>query len=178
MNQELTVLYITAASIGFLHTIFGPDHYLPFIVMSRARNWSLPKTGLITFLCGIGHIMSSILLGAVGIILGIGVTKLEAFEGFRDSWLDRWSRVEFADVPIGLPAADYDGKQYSAIVYGRGPLFIDALAEKMGQEVFNNFLRDYYESNKWGIGTASNFRELAENYCDCDLTALFEEWVY
>jgi len=106
------------------------------------------------------------------------VYGIEAFEGFRDSWLDRWSRVEFADIPIGLPVADYDGRQYGAIVYGRGPLFIDALAEKMGQEVFDDFLRDYYETNKWGIGTAANFRELAESYCDCDLTALFEEWVY
>jgi nickel/cobalt transporter (NicO) family protein len=37
MSQELTVITITAASIGLFHTLMGPDHYLPFIVMARAR---------------------------------------------------------------------------------------------------------------------------------------------
>jgi hypothetical protein len=48
----------------------------------------------------------------------------------------------------------------------------------MGQEVFDEFLRDYYESHQWGIGTGEAFRQLAERHCQCDLTALFEAWVY
>jgi len=52
------------------------------------------------------------------------------------------------------------------------------LAEEMGPGAFDEFLRDYYESNKWGIGTSEVFRQLAEQHCQCDLTALFEEWVY
>ena len=48
----------------------------------------------------------------------------------------------------------------------------------MGQDVFDAFLKDYFETNKWGIGTAKGFMELAERHCDCDLSALFEEWVY
>ena len=100
------------------------------------------------------------------------------YDGFKNSWMDRWGRVEFADTPIGLPAADYDSKAYGAIVYGKGPLFVDALAEEMGQKVFDAFLRDYFETNKWGIGTAESFKELAESHCGCDLTALFDEWVY
>ena len=83
MTQELTVLTITAASIGFLHTLFGPDHYLPFIVMAQARKWSIFKTGLITFLCGLGHVGSSVLLGIAGIVLGIAVGRLELVESFR-----------------------------------------------------------------------------------------------
>ncbi|MFH1868200.1 MAG: sulfite exporter TauE/SafE family protein [Candidatus Omnitrophota bacterium] len=94
MSKELIALYITAASIGFLHTLFGPDHYLPFIVMSRARNWSLKKTSLITFLCGIGHVMSSVVLGIIGIIVGVGVMRLEAFEGFRGN-LAAWALIGF-----------------------------------------------------------------------------------
>jgi len=98
--------------------------------------------------------------------------------GFRDSWVSRWDRVERADIPIGLPAGSYAGREYGAIVYGRGPLFLEALAEEMGQERFDAFLRDYYESHKWGIGTGDAFQQLAERHCQCDLTALFEEWVY
>ena len=88
------LLYVTAASIGFIHTIFGPDHYLPFIVMSKARKWSLAKTSLITLLCGLGHIIGSIVLGAIGIALGFTVMKLERFEAVRGN-LAGWALIGF-----------------------------------------------------------------------------------
>jgi len=94
VSQELTILTVTAASIGFFHTLFGPDHYLPFIVIAKARKWSLIKTTFITTLCGIGHIGSSVLLGIVGIALGIAVTKLEALESFRGN-LAAWGLIAF-----------------------------------------------------------------------------------
>ncbi len=94
MTQELTVLTITAASIGFFHTLFGPDHYLPFIVMAQARKWSLPKTTWITFLCGLGHVGSSVLLGMVGIALGIAVGRLELIESFRGN-IAAWMLIAF-----------------------------------------------------------------------------------
>jgi aminopeptidase N len=81
-------------------------------------------------------------------------------------------------MPIGLPAGSYEGQEYTAIVYGRGPLFIEALAQKMGQPTFDQFLRGYYQSNKWGIGTAASFKQAAEKECQCDLTSMFDEWVY
>jgi len=76
MPNETQVLMLTAISIGFLHTILGPDHYLPFIVMARARRWSVAWTGLVTFLCGLGHILGSVTIGLVGIALGIAVGRL------------------------------------------------------------------------------------------------------
>lgn len=94
MNNELTILSITAASIGFIHTVIGPDHYLPFIVMGRAARWSLTKTIIITFLSGIGHILSSVLLGFIGIAFGIAVTKLEVVESHR-AGAAAWALVIF-----------------------------------------------------------------------------------
>lgn len=88
------VLCLTAASIGFFHTVFGPDHYLPFIVMGRAGKWSMTKTVIITTICGIGHIMSSVLLGMIGVFLGIELMKLEALESFRGN-LAAWSLIGF-----------------------------------------------------------------------------------
>ncbi|MFH1296812.1 MAG: sulfite exporter TauE/SafE family protein [Bacteroidota bacterium] len=90
MSQELLLLTITAASIGFFHTLFGPDHYLPFIVMAKARKWSTVKTFWITLVCGAGHILSSVLLGMLGIALGIAVNNLVNVESFRGeiaAWL-------------------------------------------------------------------------------------------
>ena len=97
---------------------------------------------------------------------------------YRGSWQERWARVEGADIPIGLPVRAYGGKEYGAIVYGRGPLFVEAMARMMGQETFSAFLRDYYETHKWGIATTESLKQLAEEHCDCDLTPLFEDWVY
>ena len=101
----------------------------------------------------------------------------QGLDGYRSSWLSRWDRVNREPFPIGLPAGSYQGKEYGAIVYGRGPLFIEALAQQMGQATFDRFLRDYYQSHKWGIGTAASFKQLADKHCQCDLTPLFDEWV-
>ena len=81
--MELNVLYFSAASLGFFHTVLGPDHYVPFIVLSKARNWSKSKTLWITFISGLGHVGSTILLGIIGVALGISINKLESIDEFR-----------------------------------------------------------------------------------------------
>jgi nickel/cobalt transporter (NicO) family protein len=85
MTQELFLLLLTTVSIAFIHTLTGPDHYLPFIVIAKAKNWSVRKTAWFTALCGLGHVGSSIILGFIGIALGIAVGKLEFIEGIRGS---------------------------------------------------------------------------------------------
>ena len=90
MSNEIIVLMGTAASLGFLHTILGPDHYLPFIMLARARRWSITKTSLITFLCGLGHVGSSIIIGIMGLLLGFALSRIEALESLRGdfaAWL-------------------------------------------------------------------------------------------
>lgn len=81
--NELTVLLISAASLGFVHTLLGPDHYLPFIVLSKARKWSQTKTMWITLLSGIGHVGGSVVLGITGVAMGISLTRLESIEASR-----------------------------------------------------------------------------------------------
>jgi hypothetical protein len=102
----------------------------------------------------------------------------QGWDGNRAGWLSRWDRVNRQPIPIGLPAGDYQAREYGAIVYGRGPLFVEALAKRMGQATFDLFLRDYCQSNKWGIASTASFKLLAEKDCQCDLTTMFEEWVY
>ena len=97
MTDDVLILMGTAASIGFIHTLLGPDHYLPFIVMSKARGWSPAKTAIITALCGLGHVLGSIILGFVGVFLGIVVFKLESFESVRGD-LAAWFLMAFGFV--------------------------------------------------------------------------------
>lgn len=103
----------------------------------------------------------------------------EAAEGLRRSFEGRWERVDREEIPIGRPVAGYDHEEYGAIVYGRGPLFFDALAEEqLGGDKFNVFLREYYRTYKWGNASTEGLKQVAERVCACDLTAMFEAWVY
>ena len=98
--------------------------------------------------------------------------------GFEQSLRSRWARVDNQAIPIGLPVADYEGAAYSAIIYGRGPFFFDALRNKMGVDTFDTFMKDYTTNNEWGISTTGSIKQLAERDCKCDLSSLYKEWVY
>jgi sulfite exporter TauE/SafE len=94
MNNTILLLSFTAISIGFIHTVLGPDHYLPFMVLSQAKKWSLRKTMTITFFCGLGHVLSSVVLGLIGIAAGISVTRLVSVESFRGN-IAAWLFIAF-----------------------------------------------------------------------------------
>jgi hypothetical protein len=83
MQPDLTILVGSAGTIGLVHTLLGPDHYLPFAAMGRARGWTLRRTLWITGFCGLGHVLGSVVLGAVGIAAGITLRHLEVFESRR-----------------------------------------------------------------------------------------------
>ena len=92
--NEAQILLLTAASIAFLHTILGPDHYLVFTAMGKARAWSLSRTLRITLICGIGHVLGSVIIGVVGILLGAQLASVVAFEGVRGN-LAGWALLAF-----------------------------------------------------------------------------------
>lgn len=94
MEQSLVVLSLTAFTLALFHTAVGPDHYLPFIVLGRSEGWTLRRTLLWTFLCGVGHVLSSIVIGAIGIAVGWSVSGMEGFEGIRGE-LASWTLIGF-----------------------------------------------------------------------------------
>ncbi len=94
MSPDVSTLLIAAVSIGFFHTLFGPDHYVPFVMLSWSRKWSTAKTAWITFLCGLGHILSSVVLGLIGVVLGIAVERLEFIESSRGT-VAAWMLIAF-----------------------------------------------------------------------------------
>ncbi|MBW4891841.1 hypothetical protein KXQ82_19095 [Mucilaginibacter sp. HMF5004] len=94
MQSELTLLMLTAITISCVHTFSGPDHYLPFVALSRSRGWSRPRTVMWTIVCGIGHVGSSVLLGLIGIAVGFSLSKLSWFEGIRGGFA-AWALLLF-----------------------------------------------------------------------------------
>jgi sulfite exporter TauE/SafE len=94
MDQTLTILLTTAVGVAFVHTLIGVDHILPFVVLGKANRWTLRRTLVITGACGVGHVLSSVLLGVVGIGLGAAVTNLEWIEATRGD-LAAWALIAF-----------------------------------------------------------------------------------
>ena len=94
MTSEIKILLITAASIAFFHTVFGPDHYLPFTIMAKTGKWSKFKTLWVTIFCGIGHVGGSVILGLIGIATGIAISKINFIESWRGD-LAAWLLVAY-----------------------------------------------------------------------------------
>jgi hypothetical protein len=90
MSGGLLALIATAALLGVVHTVLGPDHYLPFAFLARAGRWSRAKTMIITLVCGVGHVAGSVVVASVGILLGLAISSLEVLGSFRGdaaAWL-------------------------------------------------------------------------------------------
>jgi sulfite exporter TauE/SafE len=92
--EPLSILIVSAVSIGFVHTLIGIDHTLPFVVLARAQGWTLGRTLAVTTLCGAGHVASSVLLGVLGLGLGVAVGKLEWVEATRGQFA-AWFLIVF-----------------------------------------------------------------------------------
>lgn len=96
MNEIMTFWAVIgiAATAAIVHTLAGPDHYLPFIALARARRWSILRTLVLTFVSGIGHVLSALLLAVIFTLFCERLTELhrEGLESVRGS-LAAWMLV-------------------------------------------------------------------------------------
>ncbi len=101
-----------------------------------------------------------------------------AGNSLRTNWNARWERVLKDEIPIGLTADDYERSAYSAIVYGRGPLFYLELENQLGRDTLLKGIRTYYMQHQFQLTHTEDVRASLESACGCDLSEMFEEWVY
>lgn len=101
----------------------------------------------------------------------------EGYQRFRESLLSRWEQVDRRTMPIGMPVESYTANEYGAIIYGLGPLVVEWLAGLIERPRFDALLREYVEQFRFGLASTSDFKELAGQYCRCDLDAFFDTWV-
>lgn len=87
-------LLLASAGVALVHVLAGPDHMVPFVMLARAQGWSTAKTLWVTLACGVGHVLASVALGAVGLALGAGVARITAWEEFRGS-VAGWALIAF-----------------------------------------------------------------------------------
>jgi sulfite exporter TauE/SafE len=125
MQNDITLLILSTITVACLHTATGPDHYLPFIALSKTRNWSLTQTISWTIICGLGHIGSSVLLGLGGAVLGWSMSKIGVFESFRGN-LTGWLMVVFGLIYMiyGLFKAIKDQRHKHFDTYADGSVYV------------------------------------------------------
>jgi nickel/cobalt exporter len=86
MIPETILIAGSAASVGFIHTILGPDHYLPLVAMAKTNGWSGPKTATYTAFCGFSHVLGTILVGSLVFLLGLAFFSIETVQSFRGNF--------------------------------------------------------------------------------------------
>lgn len=65
--------------ISLLHAII-PSHWLPVIAIGRKENWDLSETEKITFIAGLAHVLSTVLIGIFFGIIGLQLSdSLKSF---------------------------------------------------------------------------------------------------
>jgi len=78
-STVLTTVAATGFSVAFFHAAI-PTHWLPFVLVSRAREWGRAKTIAVTMLAGLGHVALTSLLGLGIAWFGFKLEeKVEAF---------------------------------------------------------------------------------------------------
>jgi nickel/cobalt transporter (NicO) family protein len=72
-------LFIGSLLISLLHAVI-PNHWLPVLAIGQKEGWSLAETSRITFIAGMAHVISTVI---IGILLGmIGGELTEHIEDF------------------------------------------------------------------------------------------------
>ncbi len=75
MNEAfLGTIAVTGFSVAFLHAAL-PTHWLPFVLAGRGQGWSHSRTMAVTALAGGGHVLFTVVLGALVALLGITVDQ-------------------------------------------------------------------------------------------------------
>lgn len=92
-DSSFLALVASTALIAFLHAL-APDHWLPFVVIGKAQKWSTRKLAFVSFIAGIGHVASSLIIGFVGLLIGVELSKLEGLEGLRGD-IGLWLLIGF-----------------------------------------------------------------------------------
>lgn len=96
----MVILSLSAAFVGFVHSL-APGHWLPVVLMTKARRWPL-KTAIVgATVTAFGHIFLSLLLGVLSIWIGA------QFLAQRESEIERYAGLALAAFGVGYAVFAY-----------------------------------------------------------------------
>lgn len=74
LSFEYIPAMITGLTVAVLHASL-PTHWLPFVLASRTQKWSYKKTFSILMIAGLGHVLTTTLLGAAVVWFGVKLSE-------------------------------------------------------------------------------------------------------
>ncbi len=81
------------------------------------------------------------------------------------------------DRPVIGPVADFSAEEYGLFVYGKGPLFFDALRREVGDEVYFEIMQTYYTEYKYQIARPEDLLAVIDRVADIEIELLVDRWL-
>lgn len=81
------------------------------------------------------------------------------------------------DMPAGRPASAYGPSLYWQVVYDKGALYFNELRKAVGDEVFFEILRTYYNRHRYRIATPASFLRAVQDVSGDPHADLYETWI-
>jgi aminopeptidase N len=100
------------------------------------------------------------------------VVKERVFEGPY-----RGAQQSERDRGVAGPVDSFSEQDYGAIVYGKGPLFFDALRARLGDEAFFAALQAYLKAHRYGVAYPDDLIAAFEETSGQQIEDLYEFWI-
>ena len=74
LNSDIVSIIAGSLLLSVLHALI-PNHWLPVFAISRKENWTLNQTTSVTFISGLSHALSTVLIGLIIALLGVKLSE-------------------------------------------------------------------------------------------------------
>src|SRR5690606_9708352 len=82
LTAEFVSIIAGSLVLSVLHALI-PNHWLPVLAISKKENWTLNQTTSVTFIAGLSHAISTVLIGLIIGLFGVKLSEnIEAFTHF------------------------------------------------------------------------------------------------
>jgi hypothetical protein len=81
------------------------------------------------------------------------------------------------DRAVAGPVASFSVQNYSAIVYGKGPLFFDAVRQRLGDQAFFTALQTYLQAHLYGIAYPQDLINAFDQSSGQKIDDLYDFWI-
>jgi hypothetical protein len=89
-------------------------------------------------------------------------------------WTERYSK--WGPITLGSRLSLFNFNAYQSIVYAKASLALNMLKDFLGDEVFFEGLKEFFQKYKYDAASTQDFQRIMEHVSGKDLTVFFEQW--
>lgn len=87
------------------------------------------------------------------------------------------AKTQGRDKAVIGPVENFTVEEYSTFVYGKGPLFFNALRQEVGDDMYFEIMQSYYRQYRYKIASAQNLFTVIEQVSGQNVEPLLETWL-